>query len=135
MAKRPANQAGTKYFDKSVMIAERPSWADEVTIDPRKLNARRAWVRALAAEYTGEAMQALVECLKDSDASVRIKAAQGILDRAWGKPETVRDPVEAAQTDANDLLRRITSEVTRGRTPIDAGTILLPERGGQGRDS
>lgn len=42
----------------------------------------------MARAHTAEAIQALVECLKQkSDKKVRVVAAQALLDRAWGKPQ------------------------------------------------
>jgi hypothetical protein len=41
-------------------------------------------VQALAREYTVEAIQTLVSCLRDP--KYRVAAATALLDRAWGKP-------------------------------------------------
>ena len=42
-------------------------------------------VTALAREYTREAVQALVDNLKDSDPRIRHASAESLLDRGWGK--------------------------------------------------
>jgi hypothetical protein len=41
----------------------------------------------LARKNSPEAMQTIIDCLKDNDARVRMTAATVILDRAWGKPK------------------------------------------------
>jgi hypothetical protein len=44
-------------------------------------------VLGLARKNSPEAMQAIIDCLRDSDPRVRLAAATTILDRAWGKPK------------------------------------------------
>lgn len=58
------------------------------TIEARKVIAD---VKALARESTKEAMEALVEVVKDVKAppSARVSAASVILDRGWGKATQV----------------------------------------------
>ena len=48
-----------------------------------------AELRALAREHTTRAIGVLVECLGESDAKIRIQAANALLDRGWGKPTQV----------------------------------------------
>jgi hypothetical protein len=43
-------------------------------------------IKQLAREHTQAAMSTLVEALGDTSGSVRIAAANSILDRGWGKP-------------------------------------------------
>ena len=45
-----------------------------------------AKVRAAAREHTDTALGVLVSAMADEDVRVRIKAAEVILDRGWGKP-------------------------------------------------
>lgn len=54
-------------------------------------------VRHLARPYSPEALTVLVEIMRDTDAPVqaRLVAANGVLDRAWGKPK------ETLELDAN----------------------------------
>lgn len=44
-------------------------------------------VLSLARKNSPEAMQAIIDCLKDPDPRVRLTAATHILERAWGKPK------------------------------------------------
>ena len=44
-------------------------------------------VRELARLYTPQAVQALVDTLKDGGWSAKVAAANVLLDRGWGKPE------------------------------------------------
>lgn len=44
-------------------------------------------VRALAREYTEQAIMTLVDCLSDPRGSTRVAAACALLDRGYGKPE------------------------------------------------
>lgn len=47
-------------------------------------------IKALAREYTAEALEALVGVLRDSESdTARVSAANAILDRGYGKPSTV----------------------------------------------
>lgn len=50
-------------------------------------------LRDIARQYTGAALQTLVDCLAAEDAQwpAKVTAANSILDRAWGKP-----PITAA---------------------------------------
>jgi hypothetical protein len=43
-------------------------------------------VREAAREHTDEALGVLVAAMQDEDVRVRIKAAETILERGWGKP-------------------------------------------------
>ena len=45
-------------------------------------------VRDLAREHTAEALKVMVEVMRDkkAPATARLGAAQGLIDRAWGKP-------------------------------------------------
>ena len=43
-------------------------------------------VREAAREHTDTAVGVLVAAMADEDARVRIKAAEVLLDRGWGKP-------------------------------------------------
>jgi hypothetical protein len=44
-------------------------------------------VLGLARKNSLQAMQTIVDCLKDPDPRVRVTAATTILERAWGKPK------------------------------------------------
>jgi len=50
-------------------------------------------VRDLARQYTADAIQTLVSIMKDteSDAGPRVRAAEALLDRGWGKPSQPLD--------------------------------------------
>ena len=45
-----------------------------------------ARVRDAAREHTEQSIQVLATALDDDDARIRIKAAEVLLDRGWGKP-------------------------------------------------
>lgn len=123
--------ANSKYFYKSEMTHDRPAWAKDVQTDPRKLNLYRAWVRALAAEYTVEAMMTLVDLLKDADPQIRLRAATALHDRAWGKPETIHDPAaEAPSTDPDELLERIKGAAIDVSPSTNKRAALPPKRDG-----
>ncbi len=54
-----------------------------------------AEMRALAATYTKEAVKVLANALTDDDGRVRIKAAEVLLERAWGKAAAAPEDLEA----------------------------------------
>lgn len=43
-------------------------------------------IRALARAHTDKALKVLVDALKDTDPQVRVRAANSLLDRGYGKP-------------------------------------------------
>ena len=59
-------------------------------------------MRDAAREYTERAIAVLGEALEDADRKVQIKAAEVLLDRAWGRPpqaivgDAEFDPVQTA---------------------------------------
>jgi len=59
----------------------------------------------LAREASPEAMETLLQVMRESDDDrVKIVAATGVLDRAWGKPkEMVEEPVERPRPDLSCL--------------------------------
>lgn len=47
-------------------------------------------IKALAREYTGEALEALVAVVRDGESeAARVSAANALLDRGYGKPSQV----------------------------------------------
>lgn len=60
---------------------------------PAPVSKKRAMqeVEALAKVYTHEAIDTIVSIMRneDSEASVRLRAAEGLLDRGWGKSKAV----------------------------------------------
>ena len=57
-----------------------------------------------ARQYTQEALEALVDMVRDPDnPSVRLGAAREILDRGHGKPRTTVDATVSAGTDAQAI--------------------------------
>ena len=73
-------------------------------------------VRDLAREHTAEALKVMVEVMRDkkAPATARLGAAQGLIDRAWGKPAQIiagdaeGDPIRVdAELSDRDLARRI----------------------------
>lgn len=67
----------------------RPAWQPGQS--GNELGAHRGYRRvlALARKNSPEAMEAIIACMRDPDASwrERLTAATVILDRAWGKPK------------------------------------------------
>lgn len=68
-----------------------------------------AKVREAAREHTEAALGVLVAALGDEDARVRIKAAETILDRGWGKPTQV----VASDPDAPLIPQSVTLELVK----------------------
>lgn len=60
------------------------------------LNKSTASLKVLASEYTEEAVMVLVDVMRDADSppSVKIQAADKLLDRGHGRPATTVEPVE-----------------------------------------
>ena len=48
-------------------------------------------VKEAARALTVEALDTLRECLRDKSGAVRVRAAEALLDRAWGKAPAVLD--------------------------------------------
>lgn len=61
-------------------------------------------VRALARQWTVEALEALVEIMRDTEqpGSVRVSAITYLLDRGWGRP---RQAVEVSGADGIGAIR------------------------------
>jgi hypothetical protein len=49
-------------------------------------------MRLLARSLTSEALGTLAAVMREGPPNVRLAAAEALLDRAWGKVESVRDP-------------------------------------------
>lgn len=92
---------------------------DSALIERRRRAARGAkrWKRhitALCKEYTSDAVITLVEIMNDAQMppSSRVKAAENILDRGWGKaPVVVKSqdgaPLDLSQASESELLKII----------------------------
>jgi hypothetical protein len=52
----------------------------------RRIEVEQAEVRALAREYTAEAVARLAEIMRSSDARASAAASIALLDRGWGRP-------------------------------------------------
>lgn len=72
---------------------------DFVPGDPRRsmggLPPGYAVVRDAAREVSLEAVKTLTECMRDEDARIRIEAAKAVLERAWGKPASAPEDLDA----------------------------------------
>jgi hypothetical protein len=53
--------------------------------------------RKACASFSKQAVGVLVDALKDDDGRVRIKAAEVLLERAWGKASAAPEDLEALQ--------------------------------------
>ena len=77
---------------------------DFVPGDPRRsmggLPPGYAVVRDAAREVSLRAVQTLATALDDEDARIRIEAAKALLERAWGKPASAPEDLEAAKDGA-----------------------------------
>lgn len=62
-----------------------------------------AELRDAAREYTQDALNVLVKGLKNNSAAVKIKCAQELLDRGWGKP---RQSVAITDADGKSIATR-----------------------------
>ena len=64
-------------------------WTPGQSGNPKGLDPGVGHVRELAKQHTPEAIETLVEIMKDTDATkaARVAAANALLDRGWGKPE------------------------------------------------
>lgn len=128
-----------RYFPESQPISpeqrlDRPKWAKGAQLtqealdtlpqkpapyDRRTSNMRRdlKWVKALAAEHTGDAIETLAEIMKApaEDGRVRVAAAVALLDRAWGRPGSAAPQgpanTRAPLTDPEQLHARIVAVV------------------------
>ena len=77
---------------------------DFVAGDPRRsmggLPPGYAVVRDAAREVSLEAVKTLTECMRDEDARIRIEAAKALLERAWGKPQSSPEDLDALRDGA-----------------------------------
>src|SRR6266404_6292667 len=69
-------------------------------------------VRELARAHTLEAVQTLVDVMRDMEAppASRVRASECLLDRAWGKPETtatIRLPKDVRDLTTAEILARL----------------------------
>ena len=52
-------------------------------------NNQTGSLKGLARQYTAEAIEALVNVMRTETGAAKVSAANGILDRGYGKPSTV----------------------------------------------
>ena len=74
-------------------------------------------LREMAREHTAEALDVLVQAMRDDDPRIRVVAATAILDRGHGKPTTpieVEAPVDAEPVSMLELARRIAFALNLG---------------------
>lgn len=70
-------------------------------------------VAGMCRAHTEEAVKALIESLADPKNEVRIKAAEAILNRGWGKPQEF---VEVSGDEENPLSHKFTVEFVRAKS-------------------
>lgn len=72
---------------------------DFVPGDPRRstggLPPGYAVIRTAAREVSLQAIQTLTDAMGDADARIRIEAAKVLLERAWGKPASAPEDLDA----------------------------------------
>lgn len=80
---------------------------------PNKVTAS---IRDAAREYTKDALQTLVDVMRDDEAphAAKVSAANSILDRGYGKPSTVLSGDEDG-----GAIQTVTEIVLRGISPDD----------------
>jgi hypothetical protein len=76
-------------------------------------------VRELARQHTGEAIQTLAAIMRDGKepAAARVRAAEYVLDRGWGRPETtanVKLPRDVRDLSTDGLLAIIAKDAGAG---------------------
>lgn len=73
-------------------------------------------IRHLARPYSPEALEVLVEIMRDTDAppAARIVAANGVLDRAWGKPKETLELDTGPDAETRKVLSGVSVEDLRG---------------------
>lgn len=83
-------------------------------------------VREMARAHTEEAIAALKDCLKSANESVRVSAANSILDRAWGKPQQAIE-VSTATPIGPQVLEQ--AQAWLNRPELAAHVLALAEAG------
>ena len=76
-------------------------------------------VRELARQHTGEAIQTLAAIMRNckEPAAARVRAAECVLDRGWGRPETtanVKFPRDVRDLSTDELLAIIAKDPGAG---------------------
>ena len=104
MRKKKAGVLKRKTPAKKKKGKLRPPWKKGQSGNPGGRPRLDAELRDAAREYTQEALNVLVNGLKSKSAAVKIKCAQELLDRGWGKP---RQSVEISDPDGNPVATRI----------------------------
>ena len=79
-------------------------------------------LREMAREHTAEALNVLVQAMRDDDPRIRVAAASAILDRGHGKPTTpieVEAPVDAEPISMLEIARRIAFILDHARREVE----------------
>jgi hypothetical protein len=82
---------------------------------PNKANAE---IKAVAQQYGPEAIERLVDLMRGNDPDVALKAANALLDRAYGKPAQMlqgdpEQPLEHNVSVLDEFTRRIAAMAER----------------------
>ncbi len=90
-------------------LANLKMWKPGESGNPKGMEPGLGHVRELAKLHTGEAIEKLVEIMRDDDAphSAQGAAANALLDRGWGKPD------QAVSVESGASLLSILGEVER----------------------
>ena len=86
------------------------------------LNTATSGIRELARQYTDQAIFALVQALRSRSQLVRVKAAEALLDRGYGKP-TQHLEIEAGSDLAAALDRAWARVNETNDVPLIEGTV------------
>ncbi len=86
-AKNGQRKAGSGRHPNS--LANLRMWKPGQSGNPKGMEPGVGHVRELAKQYTAEAIEKLVQIMRDEDApsSAQGAAANALLDRGWGKPD------------------------------------------------
>lgn len=84
-------------------------------------------VAELARAHSERAIDTMVAALEDADVGVRLRAAELLLNRAWGKPSTALDEhAQAAREAEQALLDAKVKEVSRRARNQEELDALIP---------
>lgn len=93
-----------------------PKWfKGMVSPNPTGRTPKEALVTSLAREYTQSAIHTLASIMTNRfmKGSTRVRAAEVLLDRAWGRPKQTL-VMDAGNADEHDAVRRAALEELRG---------------------
>lgn len=70
--------------------------------------------RAACREYSTEALNVIVETLRSEDEKVALEAAKALLERAWGKPASAPEDLDAVKDAGPKATREVVMAALAG---------------------